>query len=417
MGWVDHAIWWHVYPLGFVGAPIREADRPDANPHRLNQIVDWLDYAVDLGVSGLLFGPFFFSSTHGYDTLDQYAIDPRLGTMEDFDNLLAECKKRGLRVLLDGVFSHVGSENPQVKKVLAEGPTSGEAHLFDIDWDGPTGPTPRVFEGHGALVRLNHASPETVRYVDEVMNFWLQRGIDGWRLDAAYSVPAWFWAKVIPPLRERFPDSWYLGEVIHGDYVAFVEESTVDSVTQYELWKAIWSALLDGNFFELDWSLKRHNEFLDHFIPNTFVGNHDVTRISSTLGADRAVIALMILMTVGGIPSIYYGDEQGFTGIKEENFSGDDAIRPRMPDTPADLLPFGKTTYACHRDLIGFRRRHPWLATGRTTPVLVENTRYVYRSTALDGQRFVEVSLDLEPGGSCVIKNEGGEVLWGKPSL
>lgn len=417
MGWVDHAIWWHVYPLGFVGAPIREPDTPGANPHRISQIVDWLDYAVDLGVSGLLFGPFFFSSTHGYDTLDQYQIDPRLGTMEDFDNLLSECKKRGLRVLLDGVFSHVGSENPQVKKVLAEGPTSKDAHLFDIDWDNPSGPVPRVFEGHGTLVRLNHASAATVEYVDEVMNYWLQRGIDGWRLDAAYSVPAWFWAKVIPPLREQFPDSWYLGEVIHGDYVKFVEESTVDSVTQYELWKAIWSALLDDNFFELDWSLQRHNEFLEHFVPNTFVGNHDVTRISSTLGVDRAIIAFMILMTVGGIPSIYYGDEQGFTGIKEENVSGDDAIRPRMPDHPDELLPFGKTAYACHRDLIGLRRRLPWLATARTSPVLVENTHYVYRATAADGKRFVEVSLDLETGGRCVITDEGGAVLWGKPAL
>ena len=372
---------------------------------------------MDLGVSGLLFGPFFYSSSHGYDTLDQYRIDPRLGTMEDFDNLLAECKKRGLRVLLDGVFSHVGSDNPQVKKVLAEGASSADAHLFDIDWDSPNGPAPRVFEGHGALVRLNHVSPETVRYVDEVMRFWLERGIDGWRLDAAYSVAAPFWAKVIPPLRERFPESWYLGEVIHGDYVEFVDQSTVDSVTQYELWKAIWSALLDGNFFELDWSLQRHNDFLDHFVPNTFVGNHDVTRISSTLGADRAMIAFMILMTVGGIPSVYYGDEQGFTGIKEENMSGDDAIRPRMPNTPEGLLPFGKTTYACHQDLIGLRRRHPWLATARTSAVLVENTRYVYRSTASDGQRFLEVSLDLEPGGPCVIRDEGGMVLWGKPAL
>lgn len=417
MGWVDHAIWWHVYPLGFVGAPIREGDVPDANPHRINHIIDWLDYAVELGASGLLFGPFFFSSSHGYDTLDQYTIDPRLGTMEDFDRLLEECKKRGLRVMLDGVFSHVGKHNPQFKRVLEEGPTAADADLFDIDWDAPGGPAPRVFEGHDALVRLNHGHPATAKYVSDVMNFWLERGIDGWRLDAAYSVPPSFWVNVIPPLRETYPDAWYLGEVIHGDYVKFVEESTMDSVTQYELWKAIWSAIKDKNFYELDWSLQRHNEFLDHFIPNTFVGNHDVTRIASTVGADHAIVAFMILMTVGGIPSVYYGDEQGFTGIKEENVSGDDAIRPKMPATPDELLPFGEASYACHRDLIALRRQLPWLTHARTSPVSVENTRYVYKSTSADEQHSITVDLDLEPAGRCVIMDEDGNVLWGKPLL
>ena len=416
MGWADHAIWWHVYPLGFTGAPIREGSRESTSPPRLDLVIDWLDYAVELGVSGLLFGPFFFSSSHGYDTLDQYRIDPRLGTVDDFDRLLAECKKRGLRVLLDGVFSHVGRENPQVQRVLHEGPGSEDADLFDIDWDEPGGPAPRVFEGHGALVRLNHAHPATAKYVSDVMTFWLDRGIDGWRLDAAYSVPASFWAEVVPPLRSRFPEAWYLGEVIHGDYIKFVEESGVDSVTQYELWKAIWSALKDQNFFELDWALKRNNEFLNHFVPNTFVGNHDVTRIASTVGPERALMAFAILMTVGGIPSIYYGDEQGFTGVKEEREGGDDAVRPKMPDNPEGLPPSGAHLYTGHRDLIGLRRRHPWLATARTYPELVENTRYIYRSVSADETHFLTVRLDLDGEGSCEILDKDANVLWAKKS-
>ncbi|HMS38029.1 MAG TPA: alpha-amylase family glycosyl hydrolase, partial [Arachnia sp.] len=277
MNWVDHTIWWHVYPLGFCGAPIR--GEHTAAP-RLRRLLNWLDYAVELGASGLLLGPIFASEAHGYDTLDFFRIDPRLGTDEDFDELVAGCRERGLHILLDGVFSHVGSGHPELRRALAEGPDGEAAGLFDIDWDAPGGPAPRVFEGHGALARLNHDSPRTVDLVADVMTHWIDRGASGWRLDAAYSVDASFWARTLPRVRERHPDAWVLGEVIHGDYPAFVASSTADSVTQYELWKAIWSSLKDRNFFELDWTLTRHNALLDAFVPNTFVGNHDVTRIA-----------------------------------------------------------------------------------------------------------------------------------------
>ena len=99
------------------------------------------------------------------------------------------------------------------------------------------------------------------------MNHWLGRGAGGWRLDAAYAVPPGFWAKVLPAVRESFPSAWFLGEMIHGDYAAYAEESGLDSITQYELWKAIWSSLNDRNFFELDHALGRHNEFLDGDAP------------------------------------------------------------------------------------------------------------------------------------------------------
>ncbi|WP_127573915.1 alpha-amylase family protein [Georgenia faecalis] len=410
MSWTEHAIWWHVYPLGFCGAPVRDAD-PTPAP-RLRRLLAWLDYAVELGVSGLLLGPVFASSTHGYDTLDPFRIDPRLGTEQDFDDLVDACRARGLRIVLDGVFSHVGAEHPEVLRALREGPSSDAAGLFDIDWDHPGGATPRVFEGHGSLVRLDHAGPQAADYATRVMTHWLERGADGWRLDAAYSVDATFWARVLPAVRAAHPGAWFLGEVIHGDYPAFVAASGVDSVTQYQLWKAIWSSIRDRNLFELDWALQRHNAFLDHFVPQTFVGNHDVTRIASTLGPDGAVAALAVLMTVGGIPSVYAGDEQGFTGVKEDRLGGDDAVRPAFPDSPAQLAPWGRDTYRVHRDLIGLRRRHPWLTTATTEPVSLENTRYVYRTRSADGASFLDVTIDLADSATVTIRDAGGDVLW-----
>lgn len=410
MDWVEHAIWWQVYPLGFCGAPIRDPE-PTPAP-RLRRLMGWLDYAIELGTSGLLLGPVFASQTHGYDTVDQFRIDPRLGGEEDFDALVAACSQRGLRLLLDGVFSHVGAQHPDVIRALDEGPGGPTADLFDIDWNAPGGPAPRVFEGHASLVRLNHASERAVQYVTAVMEHWLARGIDGWRLDAAYSVDTGFWARVLPAVRDRHPNAWCLGEVIHGDHSRFVASSGVDATTQYELWKAIWSSIKDRNFFELDWALNRHNGFLAHFTPNTFIGNHDVTRIASVIGSGGAVVALAILLTLGGIPSIYYGDEQGFTGIKEERAGGDDAIRPAFPDAPSELADWGQNVHRAHQDLIGLRRRNPWLVTATTTPLHLENTRYTYRAAARDGSNHLDVAIDIVGTSSLVIRNANGHVLW-----
>ena len=216
------------------------------------------------------------------------------------------------------------------------------------------------------------------------MTHWLGRGAGGWRLDAAYAVPPGFWAKVLPAVREAFPGAWILGEMIHGDYAAYAAEGGLDSITQYEVWKAVWSSLNDRNFYELDHALSRHNAFLDSFddggLPQTFVGNHDVTRLATVLNDDRHFgHALAVLFCVGGVPSVYYGDEQGLRGLKEHREGGDDAIRPAFPASPADLLPDGWRYYRLHQRLIGFRRRHPWLVRARTTPQHLEPSALALR--------------------------------------
>jgi cyclomaltodextrinase len=387
--WVQHAIWWHLHPLSFVGA---ESDSAGVEPaHRLGRIVDWFDYAVELGVSGIALGPVFASRTHGYDTTDHFRIDPRLGDDTDFRVLLAAAHDRGLRVLLDGVFNHVGREFPAFVAAEAGGP---EAAWFRREQDGGWA----RFEGHEMLVALNHDEPAVADHVVDVMGHWLAAGADGWRLDAAYAVPPRFWARVLPRVRQRFPDSYVAGEVIHGEYAEIVKASGMDAVTQYELWKAIRSAVEERNLFELDHALGRHNDMLDTFVPLTFVGNHDVTRIASAIHDERHLPhALVTLFTVAGTPSVYYGDEQAFRGTKQERVGGDDAIRPQFPSSPADLSPLGESTFRLHQELIGLRRRHPWLHRARTTTLHLTNMTLLYEVRAGDHRLVTALNLDDTP--------------------
>lgn len=402
-GWVDHLIGWHVYPLGFVGAPARLESQEVS--HRLAHLEAWLDHAVALGCSGLALGPVFSSASHGYDTLDYFTIDPRLGDDDDFDHLLQAAHARGLSVLLDGVFNHVSRRNRIVQDAQSAGPDSDAGRM--VRWcEGHLD----VFEGHSDLVALNHDNPAVREHVTRIMNYWCGRGVDGWRLDAAYSVNPEFWAAVLPPVREKHPDVWIFGEVIHGDYAGIVRASGMDSVTQYELWKGIWSSIESRNFFELDHALGRHNEFSDVFTPVTFVGNHDVTRIASRVGQDGAVLATAILATIGGIPLIYYGDELASRGVKEERFGGDDDIRPVFPASPADLSNLGADTLRAHQNLLGLRRRHPWLVDARTESLDLTNERYVYR-TGVPGVEPLIVELDVRDGCSVLIR-EAGQVIW-----
>jgi cyclomaltodextrinase / maltogenic alpha-amylase / neopullulanase len=420
--WAEHAILWHVYPLGFTGAERVALGARDPVRHRLPRLVAWLDYAVELGCNGLLLGPVFASQTHGYDTIDHFRIDPRLGDEDDFDALVAAAGQRGMRVILDGVFNHVGRGFPAFQAAISGGAGTPAARWFSR---GPSGDF-AVFEGHGHLVRLDHDEPAVLGYVIEVMKHWLGRGAGGWRLDAAYAVPPAFWAKALPAVRESFPSAWFLGEMIHGDYAGYAAESGLDSITQYELWKAIWSSLNDKNLFELDHALGRHNGYLDGgLLPQTFVANHDVTRLASVLNDERHIgHALAVLFCVAGVPSVYYGDEQAFRGVKEQREGGDDAIRPAFPADPSHLIPNGWSCFRQHQRLIGFRRRHPWLVRARTVTEHLVNEAMALRVSGDGGEILLLLNVGdtphrfpVDPGSLVVAETAKAEAEASDPLL
>ena len=344
---LETTICWQVYPLGFCGAPTRREDlggegyggvEGENVVHRLPRLRGWLDHLVSLGADVLLLNPVFDAVSHGYDTLDHRRIDPRLGDEADLAALIEDCHGRGIRVVLDGVFNHVSAQHPVARRAVAAGPGTAEGAL--IRWSGAH---PYGFEGNADLVELDLSHPEVQDRVVAVMGHWLDRGVDGWRLDAVYAAGAEAWAPILARVREEHPQAWILGEVIHGDYPAFAQAAGADSITQYELWKAVWSSLHDHNLFELAHALGRHEEFLrapGGAHPLTFLGNHDTTRIASQLpdGRDLAA-AYALLALLPGVPCVYAGDELGAVGVKEERAGGDDAVRPAFPDDPAAPLP------------------------------------------------------------------------------
>ena len=418
--WIRHAIWWQVYPLGATGAE-REALPPGAAARsRLTQLQAWLPHLVGLGCNGLALGPVFESSTHGYDTVDHLCVDRRLGTEQDLQDLIDACHARGVQVLLDGVFNHVGRDFPRFREVLEQGPDAPAASWFDIDASrpGPDGFGYRDFEGHSALVALDHGNPEVAEHVARVMTYWCDRGVDAWRLDAAYAVPPAFWREVLPRVREQHPDVWVVGEVLHGDYARYVADSGVDSVTQYELWKAVWSSLNDRNLFELAHALRRHGEMVRAFLPQTFVGNHDVTRLASRLDDGRHLpLALALLFALPGIPTVYYGDEFGLRGVKEDRAGGDDAVRPRLPESAEPPGPEAVAIADLHRLLIGVRRRHPWVADAAIEePDVLSNDVLAVRLTSGGNTLAVVLNVGDAPAEVCLPLSEGS-VLAGQAEL
>ena len=321
----------------------------------LRLLVDWLDHVAGLGCGAVLLTPIHHSSSHGYDTVDPLRLDPRLGEERDFDDFVHACHERGLKVVLDAVFNHVGREFP--RRELLSG---------------------TVWEGHDELLELDHRNPAVLEWAVEVATHWLDRGADGWRFDVAYAMPRPFLGDLTDRVRREHPDALLFGEVIHGDYARVASEGGLDSVTQYELFKAIWSSFNDENMWELAWSLERHREFAAAFPPITFLGNHDVTRIATNLRNPAHLdIALGVLFTVPGVPCVYYGDEFGWTGTKSVGAQGDDEIRPPLPDHVP--TPDTADTVDTYRRWIAFRRDRPWLTTAPLEVLGKTNTTLDYR--------------------------------------
>ncbi len=390
--WIDEAVLYQIYPLGFCGAP-EENDGVPA--HRLGKVLDWIPHLKWLGVDGVYFSPLFESDRHGYDTRDFFRVDTRLGTNEDLRAVCDALHANGIRVILDGVFNHVGRGCPQFQDVLRNREASSYRDWFFVRFDGDNcygdGLSYEGWEGHFELVKLNLRNPAVREHLFAAVRFWVEQfGIDGLRLDVAYSLDREFLAALRSFCDGLKPDFPLIGEVLFGDYNLLVNDRMLHSCTNYENYKSLYSAVNSDNLWELSYSLNRQ------FGPEqwciyrgkhllTFADNHDVTRIASIL-RDQARLPLVwvLLLTEPGIPTIYYGSEWGVTGRKED---GDGALRP-CPSVPE------RNALTEHiRSLIHLRKSDPIWSHGGYRNLLQGNLSLTF-ARELDG-RQATVTVDL----------------------
>ncbi len=335
--WIDQAVFYHIYPLGLTGAP----DHNDFSlppVQRLDQLLPWLDHIQSLGANAIYLGPVFQSTSHGYDTADYYQVDRRLGDNAALTRFSQAAHDRGLRLVLDAVFNHVGRDFWAFKDVQNYGPQSAYAdwfHNLRFDGQSPKG-DPFQYEAwqdHYSLVKLDLSHPHVRAHLFDAVGSWMdQFGIDGLRLDAADCLDFDFMRALHQFTRARRTDFWLMGEVIHGDYRQWANVETLDSVTNYSAYKGLYSSLADANYFEIAYTLNQ--QFGEGGIYQgqqfyNFVDNHDVDRAASKLRNPALLYPLYILLfTMPGIPSVYYGSEWGIEGVKTA--WSDAALRPAL---------------------------------------------------------------------------------------
>jgi glycosidase len=301
----------------------------------------------ELGINALYLGPLFESTAHGYDTLDYYHVHRRLGNNEDLRTLVRAFHDRDFRVILDGVFNHVGRHFFAFRDLAEKREASAYRDWFyHLDFNRPS-PLGDPFSDEGwsgcyDLVKLNGASRDVREHLFGAVKFWIEEfDIDGLRLDAADQLLPDFMDELSSRSKEMKRDFWLMGEVVHRDYRNWVRAGRLDSVTNYELYKSLWSSFNDRNFYELSWSLKRQSG-PDGMYQNlklyTFTDNHDVNRAASVLRSHAHLFPLYgLLFTMPGIPSIYYGSERGIRGEKRNN--SDSALRPAWESSDERLAP------------------------------------------------------------------------------
>lgn len=329
-------IFYHIFPLG--------AFVDDETEHGILEVKKWIPHIKGLGANAIYFSPVFESGSHGYDTKDYKVIDQRLGTNEDFKEVCDALHDEGIKVVLDGVFNHVGREFWAFQDVLEKRQDSEYRDWFYINFDGNSnygdGFWYEGWEGHFELVKLNLDHPAVRDHLLDAVGMWMDEfGIDGIRLDVAYMLNRTFMKNLVDFARDRNPEMVFIGEMLHGDYSTLVNHHMLDSATNYECYKGLYSSFNTHNMHEIGYSLNR--QFgpepwtLYQGLPlYSFVDNHDVMRIATQLTDEKHLPLIYALMfAMPGVPSVYYGSEWGIEGFKEPG--SDDALRPRVK--PDDL--------------------------------------------------------------------------------
>ena len=332
--WAYEGIFYQIYPIGFCGAPTANDGKTVS---RILKLKDWSSYLESLGISSILLNPIFESDNHGYDTRDYKKIDCRLGTNEDFAEVCKDLHAHNVKIVLDGVFNHVGRGFWAFKDVQEKKWDSPYKDWFCINFDGNScyndGFWYEGWEGHFELVKLNLANSAVVDYLLECVKGWIDEfDIDGLRLDVAYCLDRNFMKRLRSFCQELKPDFALIGEVLFGDYNQIVNDEMLHSCTNYECYKGIYSSFNSMNMFEIAHSLNRQYGPEQWCIYRgkhlmSFVDNHDVTRIASILtNKNHLPLPYGLLLGMPGVPCIYYGSEWGEEGVKAPN--NDYALRP-----------------------------------------------------------------------------------------
>jgi glycosidase len=322
MYWFERANFYQFYPLAYAHGD-----------YSLSELEMWSDHLQSLKINAVYLSPLFQSISHGYDTTDYFNVDKRLGDNNTLKNLVDSYHRKGISVVLDCVFNHVGREFFAFKDLLNNRENSKYINWFkNVDFSKNNqyddGLCYDGWEGVDSLVLLNHENDEVVEYLLSAIRFWKKEfHIDGLRFDVGYSLPLEFIRRINHTCKNDSPEFFMLGEVIHGDYSKFVGEGLFDSVTDYELHQALYNSHKSQNYFELAHTMKRQFENGKGSLLYNFVDNHDVDRLASKIGdKENLYLAYAILYTLPGIASLYNGDEWGEEGKKSG--SDDSQLRP-----------------------------------------------------------------------------------------
>lgn len=383
MNWFENAVFYHIYPIGYFGCP-RINDRGAETSHVILKLIDDIPHIKSLGCNAVYFGPVFESVAHGYDTVDYTKIDRRLGTNEDFAKVCDALHENGIRVVLDGVFNHVGRDFGAFMDVREHKLGSAKKDWFHVrEGNSPynDGFYYEGWEGHYELVKLNLYNPEVKQYLKDCITGWKKEfGIDGLRLDVAYCLDLNFLKELHGHCKWLAGDFFLLGETLHGDYNKWMNPEMLDSVTNYECYKGLFSSFNDMNMFEIAHSINRQFGSENWCLYRgkhlyTFVDNHDVSRIATMLKTKEHLPVIYTLMfMMPGIPAVYYGSEFGLEGDKH---SGDDALRPEFD--LEKMKSEGIRDLSAHiKALAEIQKNHPAAAWGDYKQVQLTNRQYAF---------------------------------------
>ena len=393
--WANEAVFYQIYPLGFCGAP---QSNDGVLQNRISKVIEWIPHIKKLGAGAVYFCPIFQSDNHGYDTRTFSEIDCRLGGNEDFKTVCEEFHKKDIKVVLDGVFNHVGRGFWAFEDVLKNRESSQYKDWFYINFDGNNGYNDGLWyegwEGHFELVKLNLSNSTVVEHIFCCIENWIKDfDIDGLRLDVAYSLPEDFMRKLRSFCDSKKSDFFLVGEMIHGDYNRIVNPQMLDSSTNYECYKGLYSSFNSLNMFEISYSLNRQFGPEDWTLYKglhlmSFADNHDVTRLYSVLeNKNHLLAAYAVLLAMPGIPCIYYGSEWGAAGEKSD---GDNALRPCFAE-PIENEIFEKLAR-----LIEVRNISKALTYGSFKNETVTNKQWIMRRECEGETIFAAVNADSE---------------------